>query len=182
MLRPLYSVLFKLTGWKISWQFPKGLKKFIIAVAPHTSNWDFLVGVAARSLLRIQKARFLGKSSLFKPPFGFFFRWLGGYPVDRSRSEDKVAQAVALFNAHDEFILAIAPEGTRKKVERLKTGFYYIARNAGVPIIPVGFDFKGKMIKIGQPLYPGNDLDKDMFALTTFYRSVTGKNPSLGIN
>ena len=124
MLRPVYSFLFFLAGWTINGGFPPGLKKFIIAVAPHTSNWDFIVGVAARSILRIRQAKFLGKRSLFKSPFGFIFRWLGGYPVDRSKSEDRVAQAVALFNTHDEFILAIAPEGTRKKVERLKTGFY----------------------------------------------------------
>lgn len=182
MLRPLYNFLFALMGWKICGEFPQNLKKFIIAVAPHTSNWDFLVGVAARSILRIQKARFLGKSALFKPPFGFVFRWLGGYPVDRSKSEDKVAQAVALFNAHDEFILAIAPEGTRKKVERLKTGFYYIAKNANVPIIPVGFDFKEKLIKIGEPLYPGQDATSDLLTLRNFYRAVTGKNPALGID
>jgi len=181
VLRPLYNYLFTIMGWKISGGFPENLKKYIIAVAPHTSNWDFFVGVAARSILRIQKARFLGKSTLFKPPFGFVFRWLGGYPVDRSKSEDKVAQAVALFNAHDEFILAIAPEGTRKKVERLKTGFYYIARNAGVPIIPVGFDFKEKLIKIGEPLYPGEHIDSDMLILRDFYRKVTGRNPALGI-
>ena len=81
MLRPLYLFLFNLFGWKINGSFPVDLKKYIIAVAPHTSNWDFPVGLAARSILRIQKARFLGKSQLFKPAYGWFFRALGGKPL-----------------------------------------------------------------------------------------------------
>ena len=86
MLRPLYLLIFNLLGWKIVGEFPRQLKKYIIAVAPHTSNWDFPLGVMARSILRREDAHFLGKHSLFKPPFGWFFRWLGGYPVDRSSS------------------------------------------------------------------------------------------------
>jgi 1-acyl-sn-glycerol-3-phosphate acyltransferase len=117
-------------------------KKYVIAVAPHTSWWDFPVGVLARSALHIEHARYLGKSQLFKPPFGWIFRKLGGTPVDRSSSHDMVEQVVKIFNAHDEFVLALAPEGTRQKVQKLRTGFYYIAKGAGVPIVPVGFDFE----------------------------------------
>lgn len=181
MLRPLYVFLFWIFGWKTNGTFPQDLKKYIIAVAPHTSNWDFLVGVAARSILHLHKARFLGKSSLFKPPFGWFFRGLGGYPVDRSKSHDMVEQVASIFNAHEKFVLAIAPEGTRKKVEKLKTGFYYIAKKVNAPIIPVGFDFKRKEIVIGEPLLPGNDFDQDMQKLLSFYRNITGKNPEWGI-
>ena len=115
MLRPLYLFLFNLFGWKINGSFPIELKKYIIAVAPHTSNWDFPVGLAARSILKIQKARFLGKSQLFKPAYGWFFRALGGYPVERSTSHDLVDQVVKIFNDHEEFILALAPEGTHEK-------------------------------------------------------------------
>ncbi|GAB1445574.1 lysophospholipid acyltransferase family protein [Flammeovirgaceae bacterium] len=181
MLRPFYLLIFKILGWKTKGEFPKELKKYIIAVAPHTSNWDFPLGVAARSILKIQKAKFLGKSPLFKPPFGWFFRMLGGYPVDRSKSQDMVEQVAALFNSHDEFVLAIAPEGTRKKVERLKTGFYYIARKANVPIVPVGFDFKNKEIVVSEPIYSTESFDHDMALLLGFYRTITGKNPELGI-
>lgn len=181
MLRPIYLLIFKLLGWKISGGFPPELKKYIVAVAPHTSNWDFVVGVAARSILRMQNAKFLGKDSLFRPPFGWLFRALGGYPVDRSRHSDMVQQVTDIFNRHDRFVLAMAPEGTRKKVEKLRTGFYYIARSAGVPIIPCGFDYSKKEIIIGNPLYPSSDLQADIGALTGFYRNIKGRNPELGI-
>jgi 1-acyl-sn-glycerol-3-phosphate acyltransferase len=182
MLRPLYLLLFKLLGWRIEGTFPAHLKKYVVAVAPHTSNWDFVVGVAARSILRIQRARYLGKSQLFKPPFGWFFRALGGYPVDRTKSQDTVEQVATYINSQDEFILAIAPEGTRKKVGKLRTGFYYIAKRANIPIIPVGFDFARKRVVIGNPLYPGNDTEKDLSVLLTFYKGITGKNPEQGLS
>lgn len=182
MLRPFYLFMFKLLGWKTKGQFPQELKKYIVAVAPHTSNWDFPLGVAARSILHLQSAKFLGKSQLFKPPFGWFFRWLGGYPVDRSSSHDMVEHVTNLFNSHDKFILAIAPEGTRKKVEKLKTGFYYIAKSANVPIVPVGFDFKKKEIIVAEPMEVTDSFENDMEKLLGFYRSVTGKNSELGIS
>ncbi len=161
--------------------FPQELRKYIVAVAPHTSNWDFPLGVAARSILRIQKAHFLGKDTLFKPPFGWFFRALGGYPVNRSSSHDVVQQAIAIFDEHEDFILALAPEGTRKKVDKLRTGFYYIAKGANVPIVPVGFDFSTRRIVIGDPLITTADFDKDMQTLLTFYRKMKGKNPEFGL-
>jgi 1-acyl-sn-glycerol-3-phosphate acyltransferase len=181
MMKPLYMFLLWLFGWKVKGHFPNTMKKYIIAVAPHTSNWDFLVGVAARSILNLHGARFLGKSQLFKPPFGWFFRWIGGYPVDRSKSHDMVEQVASIFNSHERFVLAIAPEGTRKKVNKLKTGFYYIAKKTGVPIIPTGFDYKFKQIVIGTPLFTSNDFDLDMQKLIDFYQNITGKNPELGI-
>ncbi|HYC85717.1 MAG TPA: 1-acyl-sn-glycerol-3-phosphate acyltransferase [Chryseosolibacter sp.] len=174
--------MFRLLGWNIRGQFPAALKKYIVAIAPHTSNWDFAVGIAARSILRMQKTRFLGKSELFRPPFGWIFRAVGGYPVERTARHDMVGQVVALFNTHDHFILAIAPEGTRKKVQKLRTGFYYIAKAAGIPIIPVGFDFQRKQVIIGEPLYPGIDLDGDFKILYTFYSQIAGKNPALGVS
>lgn len=159
---------------------PTQYKKYVIAVAPHTSGWDFVIGIMARSALHLQKARFLGKSQLFKPPFGWFFRMLGGTPVDRASSHDVVDQVVSIFNSHDEFILALAPEGTRKKVKKLRTGFYYIAKGAGIPIVPAGFDFEKKQVIVGQPLIPSFDFEGDMATLLTFYRSIKGKIPELG--
>lgn len=180
-MRWLYKIVFKLCGWKIHGQFPPELKKYIVAVAPHTSNWDFLVGVAARSILRMRKIKYVAKSQLFKAPFGWIFRKLGGYPIERSSSNDMVKQVINLFNTNDHFILAITPEGTRKKVDKLKTGFYYIAKGAHVPIIPVGFDFKRKEVILGQPLYPSDDMQADFDQLYKFYSQITGKNPELGI-
>ena len=181
MLRPIYLILFRLFGWKVTGTFPPELKKFVVTVGPHTSNWDFVVGVAARSILRLQRARFLGKSQLFRPPFGWLFRALGGYPVDRDKSHDMVEQVAGMISASDEFIRAIAPEGTRKKVDKLRTGFYYIAVKAQIPIIPVGFDFSKGEVVIGVPLYP-SDLEKDMRVLLDFYRNIRGRNPELGIS
>jgi 1-acyl-sn-glycerol-3-phosphate acyltransferase len=180
-MRLLFILLFKLFGWKISGDFPVGLKKYIIAVAPHTSNWDFVVGVAARSILKMKNTKFLAKSQLFKPPYGWIFRALGGYPVERSSSHDMVSHVADLFHTHNYFILAIAPEGTRKKVDKLRTGFYYIAKAASIPIFPVGFDFKKKMVLIGKPLHPGHDVAADFNTLFTFYSNITGKNPEYGL-
>jgi 1-acyl-sn-glycerol-3-phosphate acyltransferase len=180
MLRLLYRLIFKLIGWKTEGSFPTDIKKFIVAVAPHTSNWDFVIGVLARSVLNLQKANFLGKDSLFKPPFGWLFRAMGGYPVNRSKKNDMVEQVVAIFNKHDEFYLGLAPEGTRKKVEKLRTGFYYIAKKANVPIIPVGFDFSKKTVVVGKPFYPTDNFERDMEKLLDFYRRIKGKNPQNG--
>ena len=182
MLRPIYLLIFKLIGWGVEGSFPPELKKYIIAVAPHTSNWDFVIGVMARSIIKIQRAHFLGKSQLFKPPYGWFFRWLGGYPVDRASSHDMVEQVADIFNKHDEFILAIAPEGTRKKVTKLRTGFYYIALQAHVPIVPCGFDYQQRKIIIDKPFYPSTNADVDMEFLGKFYSQIKGRNPELGID
>jgi 1-acyl-sn-glycerol-3-phosphate acyltransferase len=167
-------------GWKVSGSMPQ-LKKYVIAVAPHTSWWDFPIGILARSAIKLEHARYLGKSQLFRAPYGWFFRMLGGTPVDRSSSHDVVDQVVKIFNQHDEFVLALAPEGTRQKVERLRTGFYYIAKKAGVPIVPVGFDFEKKQVIIGEPLVTTNDFEKDMEVLISFYKPIKGRVPYLGI-
>ena len=151
-------------------------------MAPHTSNWDFLVGLMGRSILKLRDVKYLGKSQLFRPPFGWLFRILGGYPVERSNSHDMVKQVVALFDNHAEFILAIAPEGTRKKVSKLRTGFYFIAKGAGVPIVPCGFDYQRKVIVIAQPFYPSDNVDADLAALHDFFRGIKGKNPALGLD
>jgi len=182
MLRPIYQFIFKILDWKVRGELPSALKKYVIAVAPHTSNWDFPVGVAVRSILRIKNAQFLGKSQLFGPLTGWFFRALGGHPVERTTSQDMVDQVVKIFNRHDSFILAMAPEGTRKKVDKLRTGFYYIAKGAGVPIVPVGFDFRTREVVISEPLYPTENVQGDMEKLLSFYRTITGKNPELGLS
>jgi 1-acyl-sn-glycerol-3-phosphate acyltransferase len=182
MLRIFYQFIFWILGWKIEGGFPPELKKYLIAVAPHTSNWDFVIGVMARSIVHIEKAKFLGKDALFRPPFGWIFRWFGGYPVNRSGNHDVTEQVAKYFAEHEEFVLAMAPEGTRKKVTKLRTGFYYIAKKANVPIIPCGFDFSVKKIVISHPFYPTDDIDADMAQLLAFYRTIKGKNREFGID
>lgn len=150
-------------------------------MAPHTSNWDFVVGVAARSILRIRRAKYLGKSQLFRKPIGWFFRMIGGIPVYRDSNHDMVEQVASIIRNSENFILAIAPEGTRKKVTKLRTGFWYIAKASGIPVVPVGLDYKKKEVVIGLPLYV-SDIETDMNALMEFYKGITGKNPELGID
>ncbi len=182
MFRPLYLLLFRLCGWKVSGHIPQELKKYIIAIGPHTSNWDFVVGIAARSILKITNAKFFGKSQLFRPPYGWIFRLSGGIPVQRKERHDVTDQVAAIFNQHDSFILAVAPEGTRRKVQKMKTCFYYIALKANVPIIPAGFDFDKREVRLAPPFYPTGNQEKDIELLMEFYRSIVGKNPELGIS
>jgi 1-acyl-sn-glycerol-3-phosphate acyltransferase len=181
MIRLIFIFVFKITGWKVTGSVSEELKQYILAVGPHTSNWDFPIGVMMRSIARLKNAKFLGKDSLFKPPHGWLFRAMGGYPVDRRKSQDMTQQVADFFKLHEHFAIAIAPEGTRRKVERLRTGFYYIAKKAGIPIVPVGFDYSKKEVIFGKPIYPGKSIDKDMAKLMKFYKGITGKNPQWGL-
>ncbi len=166
-------IYFKLLGWKLVGYFPE-LDKYVVIVVPHTSWWDFLLGLLARKIIDVD-INYIGKKSLFKPPFGWYFRWLGGAPVDRTKSTDMVSAVAQIFNERKEFRLALAPEGTRKKVDRWKTGYYYIARTAGVPIIMVAFDYGKKMIKISEPHYTTGNYEEDFGQYKRFYKGVIGK-------
>ena len=122
---------------------------------------------------------FIGKGSLFKFPFGYFFRALGGTPVDRTKSNKLVDAVINLFNSKEEFRLALSPEGTRKKVAHWKTGFYYIAKGAKVPVVMATLDFENKKLKISEPYYVTGDLEKDFEHFNLFYKNVKGRNPEL---
>jgi len=149
-------------------------------VAPHTSNSDFLVGLAARSILKIN-TRYLGKKELFRFPFGIVFRYLGGYPVDRSRSANMVEEVAGIFNRYEEFSICIAPEGTRSKTNKLKTGFYHIATRLNIPILMVGFDYPSREVRIHEPFYPSGTLEADLPMILDFFRTIKGKYPEKGI-
>lgn len=163
------------SGWRFEGSLPDE-PKFVIIVAPHTSNWDFVVGLAALLSLGF-RVSFLGKDSLFKWPLGLFMRWLGGVPVERSVRRDRVSESVAAFNASEKLILVVAPEGTRKLVKRWKTGFYHVADGARVPIVPVAFDFGRKVVGIAPPFRTTGDRDADITALKAFYRGVVARHP-----
>lgn len=180
-MRFCWNLYLYLSGWTIQGSFPYHLKKSVLIVGPHTSNWDFMIGLAFRSKLRIQQARFLGKKELFTGPFGWIFRKLGGVPVNRSAQNNLVDEVAALFESNESFLLVLSPEGTRKKVDRLRTGFYYIAKKAGVPIVMSAFDFENKKLLIAAPFYPGNDEAADIDSVTRFYAPVKGKIPELGM-
>ena len=161
-------------GWKIEGKFDPSIKKSVIIVVPHTSWHDLYIGVFTRSIVKIP-IDFVGKKELFKWPFGAYFRWMGGTPLDRSNSENKVEAIAKIFAEKAEFRLSLAPEGTRKKVLNWKTGFYYIALAANVPIIPVGFDYGRKVVKIGEPFYPTKNYEKDLRLLQLFFKDIKGK-------
>lgn len=163
-------------GWKVVNNFPQDLKKYVVIAAPHTSWQDFPIGVLARNCTGI-KINFIGKDSLFKGPFGFIFKSLGGTPVDRSKSNNLVDAIVKIFNSKNEFRLALSPEGTRKKVEKWKTGFYYIAKGANVPIVMATLDFGRKQVLISEPYYPTDNKEKDFEYFHSFYENVKGKKP-----
>jgi 1-acyl-sn-glycerol-3-phosphate acyltransferase len=127
-----------------------------------------------RRILIIQ-INFVGKKELFKPPFGWYFKWMGGAPLNRSKTENKVEAIANVFKAHEEFRLAIAPEGTRKKVYTWKTGYYYIAMTANVPIISVRLDYKTKVMGISEAFYPTGDIAIDELKLKEYYKDIVGK-------
>lgn len=171
--------ILRLLGWTImGHEVTRRLPKSIIAVVPHTSNWDFPLGILVRSASRI-KTRFLGKKSLFRPPFGWIFYALGGYPVDRSKHTNLVDATVKIFNRKETFSITLAPEGTRSKVDQLKTGFYYIAKKANVPIVLTAFDFGKKQVRFAPPFYPTDDFDADWQFMLNYYIGVEGKNKEL---
>ena len=163
-------------GWKLVGDFPKDIKKYVVIAAPHTSWQDFPIGILARNTSGI-KINFIGKDSLFKGPFGFIFRSLGGTPVDRSKSNNLVDAIVDVFNSKEEFRLALSPEGTRKKVDKWKTGFYYIAKGANVPIVMATLDFENKQVKFSEPYYTTENKEKDFEYFKSFYKGVQGKKP-----
>ncbi|WP_421806263.1 1-acyl-sn-glycerol-3-phosphate acyltransferase [Flagellimonas sp.] len=169
-------IYFKLLGWKLNGQFPK-LDQCVVIVIPHTHWLDFFLGLLIRKVIK-EEINYIGKKSLFKPPFGWFFRWTGGAPVDRSKSSNTVDNIVQIFKERKVFRLALAPEGTRKKVTQLRTGFYHIAQKANVPIVMVAFDFGKKEIKIGEPFWVTDNLESDFAKIRDFYRGVKGKIPA----
>ncbi|MGB5237916.1 MAG: 1-acyl-sn-glycerol-3-phosphate acyltransferase [Flavobacteriaceae bacterium] len=167
-----HFIYYKLLGWTFEGPFPD-VSKCVVIVAPHTSWLDFFLGLLIRRVLG-KDFHFVGKKSLFNPPFGWYFRWLGGAPVDRSKSSDTVSAIADIFHEKSEFRLALAPEGTRKKVSQWKSGYYYIAQNAGVPIIMVAFDYGRKQIKVSDPQYPSGDYENDRKTYERFFKGVEG--------
>ncbi len=168
-------MLLKVFGWRVT----SGnivQKKFIIIGAPHTSNWDFPLALLALSALGL-KFSWIGKHSLFRPPFGGLFRFLGGIPLDRNVRLSFIENMTTLFNKANDLKLAIAPEGTRSKKNHWKTGFYYIAVAAKVPVALAYIDYQKKELGIGPLLFPTGNLEKDFHSIRSFYLNKTGKIP-----
>ncbi len=166
---------FKVLGWKLVGTFPD-VDKCVVAVVPHTHWVDFFLGLLVRKVID-KEINYIGKRSLFKPPFGWFFRWTGGAPIDRSKSSNTVESVVEIFKKRKIFRFALAPEGTRKKVTELKTGFYHIAQKAKVPIVAVAFDFRKKQVKFSNAIHPTGNIREDFKIFHDFYKGAIGKVP-----
>lgn len=180
MKKQIYKWIFgNLMGWKIDGSFDEKIKKSVLMVMPHTSWHDFYVAIICKGALGVD-INWVGKKELFRFPFGFFFKSLGGAPLDRTGGLNKVESIVRIFNSKEIFRLGMAPEGTRKKVHQLKTGFYYIALMANVPIIPVSLNFEKKVIDFGKPFYPTGDIGADLILLNKHFVGAKGKIPEKG--
>jgi len=162
----------RLAGWRIEGTFPAD-PKYVVIVAPHTSNWDFPLGVAVVFAVEL-RVSWLAKHSIFKPPFKQFLRWLGGIPVNRRASHGVVGECVRTFATAPALMLALAPEGTRKGGGQWKSGFYRIASQAGVPILPVGFDYREHVVRLMPLFQPGGNLERDLPLLQAMFRHVHG--------
>lgn len=175
ILRGIALVLLKVLGWKTSGALPPE-KKFVLIVAPHTSNWDLFHGILLAFALRLD-ARYIAKRELFRGPFSGLMTWSGALPVDRASSHHIVDQMVSLFREKENFVLALAPEGTRHKKDSWKSGFYHIALDARVPILLAFIDYSKKAGGAGPMIFPTGDLEKDMAVIREFYAGVQGKHP-----
>ncbi|MBB3123044.1 1-acyl-sn-glycerol-3-phosphate acyltransferase [Mesoflavibacter sabulilitoris] len=170
-------IYFKILGWKVvgNTNFSKDtIKKAVLISAPHTHNFDFIIGLLLRKVVDL-KSNYLGKKELFVWPIGYYFRAVGGVPVDRKNKENKVETIAKLFDDKEEFRLTLAPEGTRSKVDNWRTGFYYIAKKANVPIIMFTLDYQNKQNKVSRPFYPTDNIEEDFKYMKSFFNGVKGK-------
>jgi 1-acyl-sn-glycerol-3-phosphate acyltransferase len=171
----LAHAILKMFGWEATGVFPD-LPKFVLVGAPHTTNWDFPL---AMLLMFAGGVRFnwIGKDSLFRWPMEGFFRRLGGIPVKRERNSNFVGQIVDAFNHSSHLIIAIAPEGTRSLAKRWKTGFYYMALGAQVPLVLGFVDYRRRQVGVGPVIHPSEDIEATFAELRAFYADKTGKYP-----
>lgn len=175
LTRAIGRTVMRLTGWQLTGAMPD-LEKFVIVVAPHTSNWDFVHATAAKVSLGLE-ARWIGKHTLFRWPFSMLLRRMGGFPVKRDRAQAVVSQVVAEFAARAQMVFVLAPEGTRARVEKWRSGYWHIASQARVPFVPVGLDYARKAVVIGTPLAPTDSQEHDERALRAFFANIHPRKP-----
>ena len=176
MITRFFAWWFNVSGWKVKGTIPPDIKKAVVIAAPHTSNWDFVYALAAFRILN-HKVNYLAKKELFKFPLKYILNATGGIPVERSKSHNLVETIVQKFNSTDNLYLMIPAEGTRKKVAKWKSGFYYAALGANVPILPGYLDYKKKEGGFGLPIYPTGNVEEDLLKLKNFFAEKTGKYP-----
>ena len=176
VLAALGRAVLRLMRFRVEGEVPD-LARFVIAVAPHTSNWDFVVGAAVMFALEL-KVAFIAKHTLFRGPFGAVIRWMGGIPVDRSRPHGLVAEAVRGFSRVQGLVLALAPQGTRNPAARFRSGFLHIARGAGVPVVPAALDWGQRRVRFGPAFAPGADIEQELARAEMFFAAVRGRRPT----
>ena len=174
-MKYLSRLILRIAGWKYEGKVPE-LKKFVVVVAPHTSNWDYVLGELFYLSMGI-RAKIMIKKELFFFPLGFILKSLGGVPVERQRKTDIVDRMAEEFQKNEKFILTITPEGTRKRVTEWKRGFWRIAKAANVPILPGYFDYKRRVVGIGEPFFPTEDEDADVRKIKLFFKDIAPKYP-----
>ena len=167
--------LLHLAGWHLEGDIPD-IPKFVAVAAPHTSNWDGILAIIAALAFRI-RFQWIGKHTLFRGPFGPLMRAFGGIPVNRHVRANSVEQMVEQFNQRERMILGVTPEGTRARVTQWKTGFYYIAQGADVPLVLAYLDYPRRVIGIGPTIIPTGDLPADLKQIQAFYADKTGRHP-----
>jgi 1-acyl-sn-glycerol-3-phosphate acyltransferase len=173
--RALSKLALRIIGWRVAGQLPD-IPKFVIVGAPHTSNWDFVMFLALAFILR-GDFRYMGKKELFYPPYGWFFRWCGGVPVDRSKPQGLVEQTVDAIRESNFFQMVITPEGTRSKVGKWKQGFYHIAKQADIPVVAGYVDTRTMTCGIGPIFTLTGDMEADIKDIQAFYKDKVGINP-----
>ena len=171
------KLILGLRGWEIDYNTQEHGKKFIVIAAPHTSNWDFVYALPAMHLMGIKNLRYLIKNSLFFFPLKYLFYLTGGIPVDRSKKNELTANLQRMIKESEEIYLMFPPEGTRSRVERWKTGFYYTAMETGLPIILGYMDYKSRKLGFGEVFYPTGDIKKDMLKIEAYYADKGAKYP-----
>lgn len=172
----LAKIILRIWGWKIYGCIPPNVNKCIIVAAPHTSNYDFIIGRLAYSSMGI-KANFLIKKQIFKFPFSGIFKAMGGIPVDRGKRNNMIDQIAGMFDNSESLYVVITPEGTRKLVKKWKKGFYFIAQKANIPIALGYIDYAKKEGGVGPVITPSGDYNKDMITIQDFYRDKTARHP-----
>lgn len=164
-------------GWKVEGNFPNE-PKLIAAVAPHTSNWDFIIAIAMKLALRL-KVTFMGKDAIFIWPLGVLLRNMGGVPIERKHRHGVVGQMVEQFATNEQMLLGLAPEGTRSKTKEWKTGFLTIAKQSQVPVVAISLDFATKTAKVHEPVYITGEIQEELKAFKLKFADVCAKNPHL---
>jgi len=174
-MKLISQIILKILGWELESQLPV-VNKYVLIGYPHTSNWDFIIGMLAKWAMGMP-LNWVAKRSMFWGPLRPLFIAMGGVPINRHKSSGFIQKSIALFQCRNHFILGLMPEGTRSKTAGFKTGFYYIADGAHVPIALAYLDYKNKKIGVGKVLNTSGDIEKDFEIIKTFYQNIVGCNP-----